>query len=347
MKKTIDFFLWKREASLFDAKLYVLKSFVAVLTAYGIGHQLPIVQKDMISILFGLMMTLEPVTVTGIRSGVNQIIATILGALSTAVIITVLGINLFTVALSVSATLFLCLKINWREVSPVAIFTSIYMSQYVQYSANGEPSEWLTFVVRILALTFGLLIAVFYNFLFSQFFYKEMERKRISYLFDSIAGHMLQIKKGLEENQVSVFYREKELLQNTFGGIDWLISLLHDKEKEEKFKGTRLSGGPSHEIAGFKKILYCLRNITHLIYDLLYLLTNEAVILDANERVSIAAELENYAAECGNLSHRYKKEAVNGTKAVVCGSKFVPTENRIRNDLAGIKDMLDQLKVFK
>ena len=59
----------------------------------------------MISLLFGLMLTLEPVTLTGVRNGLNQIYASHLGALSTAIIIYCFGINIWTVAISMAFTL--------------------------------------------------------------------------------------------------------------------------------------------------------------------------------------------------------------------------------------------------
>jgi uncharacterized membrane protein YgaE (UPF0421/DUF939 family) len=203
MNKVLDYIFLKKEAYLFDTKLYIVKSLVSVLAAYTIAKNLPLVHKDIISVLFGLMMTLEPVTITGIRSGISQIAATVLGALATAMIVALFGINIWTVAISISATLFLCLKINWREVSPVAIFTSIYMTQFVQYSKSGQPSVILTFQLRILALGLGILIAVIFNFLFSMFFYKEMERKRIAHILITLSNHMKQVKKGIEECQLA------------------------------------------------------------------------------------------------------------------------------------------------
>ena len=56
VKKVIQLFLLNREANLFDAVLYILKALIAVLLAYTVAQKLPLVHKDMISLLFGLMM---------------------------------------------------------------------------------------------------------------------------------------------------------------------------------------------------------------------------------------------------------------------------------------------------
>ncbi len=319
MSRIIDFILLKKEAYLFDAKLYILKAFVAVLAAYMIVQRLPLVHKDMISVLFGLMMTLEPVTVTGIRSGFKQIGATLFGALATAVIILLFGINQWTVALSVSATLFLCLKVDWREVSPVAIFTSIYMTQFVQYTAKGDPSVVLTFLLRILALGVGVMIAVIFNFLFSMFFYKQMERKRIAHILETITDHMKQIKKGIEEVSADHIDQEKELLPGTFNGIDWLSNLIKDKEKEAKLKQKLKLNNRYEETIAFHHILVDMRSITHLVYDTAYMLSFRMSELKAEDRKGMISKLDTLineskylATHCENNFIKYSSKGQEG-----------------------------------
>jgi uncharacterized membrane protein YgaE (UPF0421/DUF939 family) len=312
MKKIFQLFLLNKEAYLYDARLYIMKSLVAVLAAYAIVQQLPLVHKDLISVLFGLMMTLEPVTITGIRSGFRQITATILGALITAIIVYIFGINIWTVALSISATLFLCLKINWREVSPVAIFTSIYMTNYVQYTANGEPSVILTFQLRILALGIGILIAVLFNFLFSLFFYKQMESKRIAHNLYNLSYQLKEIKKGVEEGSVNPFKDVKERLPETFHGIDWLTSLVRDKEKEAKLTKKFFNHNKYKHNVSYYNILNALRTLTHLVYDSTYYLIDHFNNLNNQQRDEINIKLdglikecEYLAAHCGNFISKY------------------------------------------
>lgn len=274
MIKWTHYVLLKKEAHLFDSKLYILKAFLAVLTAYSIAIQFDFVKKDMISVLFGLLLTLEPVTITGIRSGLKQIYATLLGALCTAFIISILGINVWTIALSICATLFVCLKINWREVSPVAIFTSIYMTQYIQMTADGIPSIALTFQLRILALGIGVFIAIFYNFIFSLFSYKSMERKRIAFIFNSLAIHLKRLQEGVISNSIQTIIQEKNNLPQTFIGIDWLYSLINDKEKEAIFIKKLPIKNNYLTLVKLKQTLESIRTITHLIYDSTNLLSN-------------------------------------------------------------------------
>ncbi len=305
MKKVVKLISLNREAYLFDAELYILKAFVAVLSAYVIAQRLPLIHKDLISVLFGLMMTLEPVTVTGIRSGIRQVTATILGALLTALFVALFGVNLWTVALSVSATLYLCLKINWREVSPVAIFTSIYMTNYVQYTVSGDPSVLLTFQLRILALGTGVLIAVIFNFLFSGFFYRRMERKRIAHIFILLTEHLKLLKAGITEGCEVCVNQVKLELSDTFHKIDWLSSLIADKEKETKVFRRIRSHSKQGEAQNYHKVLAELGNITHLIYDTIYYLTDQHNTLPPVELQTAAAGMDKLISECSYLADSY------------------------------------------
>lgn len=155
---------------LFDSPLYMLKAFLSVMTGYLLFSQHTIIGKDMISVLFGMMLSLEPVNISGIKSGLAQFEATILGGLVTAAIITLAGVNLITVPLAVMMTLYISILLDWRNISPVAFFTSIYMTQYIQFTAGGDPSMLLTLRLRLMALGAGVFVAIAFNFYFHYFF---------------------------------------------------------------------------------------------------------------------------------------------------------------------------------
>ncbi|MDF2609841.1 MAG: conserved rane protein of unknown function [Lachnospiraceae bacterium] len=342
MKKLIGFFSLDKEAYLFDSRLYIIKAMVAVLATYLVVQQLPLVNKDLISVLFGLMMTLEPVTVTGIRSGLRQIIATLIGATVTAIIIFVFGISIWTSAISISATLFVCLKINWREVSPVAIFTSIYMTNFIQYTVNGEPSIPRTFVLRVLALGIGILMAVLFNFLFSLFFYKRMERKRIAHILTNLTGYLQIVKNGLELSSMAQVEQMKEAIQDTFKGIDWLVALVRDKEKEAKIKHRILFFSKVDERSTtFQEVLIALRNISHLIYDTAYIITNPKYPIDEKDRHAIIVRIGELIAECNYIAAQYKEDVKNINNKNVSVAQESLDNIRINDNLDEIRDMLN------
>ncbi len=226
-----------REAMLFDSPLYILKAFSGVLTAYVLFKDHPIVGRDMISVLFGMMLTLEPVNRSGCKIAFEQIEASAMGGLVTAVLVAAFGVNLVTVPLSVALTLYLALTINWRAVSPVAFFTAIYMTQYLQVGANGAPSMPLTFGVRMFALLAGIAVALFYNYTFSIFFYKGMLKKRMTYVTETLDAIM---SRHSALDGVDAYHEQKADLVAILGDIDAFEALLkdmaHQKRKAERVK---------------------------------------------------------------------------------------------------------------
>lgn len=273
---------FSEQANLLDSKLYIIKAFFAVATAYFIAINNSVLRLDIISVLFGLMLTLEPVTLTGIKNGLSQVYASILGSASTAIIIYFLGINTYTIALSISFTLFVCLRINWREVSPVAIFTSIYMTQYVQKTAEGIPSIFLTFKLRILALGCGVLVAIVYNYLFSIIYNRTMVYKRILFLLDTSITNLEDTKKYIIENDKVGILAVKNNLAQTFKNIEWILSLFEDMRKEHvtKFDNSFVNKTTKDDIGRIINIVLFIRNISHLNYDIIYILLKNDFIWD-------------------------------------------------------------------
>jgi len=228
MKFVLDKLKLSRQALLFDSYLYVLKGFLSVFTGYTLFHNHPIMGKDMISLLFGMMLTLEPVNIIGIKAGFDQIKSSILGGVITAALVAVFGVNIVTIPLGVALTMYFALKLNWRFVSPVAIFTAIYMTQYIQFDALGNPSMWITFRLRLLALGSGIGVAIFYNYLFSMIFHNGMLRKRVLYIVESLDKHL---GTYIKEEKTGDLKRLKADITGLFADIDQIIGYLTDIKK--------------------------------------------------------------------------------------------------------------------
>lgn len=280
MKNYLSKFKLTKEARLLDSKLYMTKAFFAIATAYTIASNNSIAKLDIISVLFGLMLTLEPVNFTGVRNGLNQLYASILGVICTAAIIYIGGVNIFTIAFSMSFTLYVCLKLNWREVSPVAIFTSIYMTQYIQKTSEGVPSILLTARLRLIALGVGVLIAILYNFIFSIFSYKKMVYKRVLFVMNSIVENLRSTREVFSSLDYNLLINLKIRVTNSFINTDWIFSQFKDIEKENKVK---LKWTKIKNIKKLQIILLNSKLITHLNYDICYIL---------DEKLSNHAEID-------------------------------------------------------
>lgn len=327
MRRIISIFTLEGEANLLDSKLYILKSFLAVITAYAIAHNNSVLKLDMISVLFGLMLTLEPVTLTGVRNGLNQIYASSIGALSTAIILYCFGINIWTVAFSIAFTLYVGLKINWRGVSVVAIFTSIYMTQYVQNTVAGVPSIFLTFRLRIFALGVGVGIAILYNFLFSLFSYRNMIYKRITFLLGSTINSLSIILESVKVNDIHSLVKEGKNLPTVFNNIDWVYSQFEDikKESDLKFKMMKLE---RKKIDNIQNIISMIRSITHLNYDLILLMTSKKFHLGTvSDREKVINSLQATIGSLKALEQAFHSKRKGNIKTIVKNYTHAPHIN--------------------
>ncbi len=266
LKKLKRKIVLSENARLFDTREYLLKTFIAVLIGAYIGSVNDYVSKDMISLLFGMMLTLEPVNMAGIRSGLSQIEATIIGALVTSIVVLVLGgYGVLTTALAITVTLYVCMVINWRELMVVAVFTSIYMTQYVQLNVMGDASSFETIKLRLVALGTGVLIAFSVNFLFSLIGYRRMVNKRIYYISKELYESSEAIRGALEEKDTLKIGAIMDTLPSLFNNIDWITGTLADVKKDQQ--GLKIVYR-HFDVDKFMDYSLALRGVTHVTYDL-------------------------------------------------------------------------------
>ncbi len=260
-------------AKLFDTREYLFKTFIAVLIGAYIGSVNDYVSKDMISLLFGMMLTLEPVNMAGIRSGISQIEATLIGAVVTAIVVVILGgYGVLTTAIAITATLYVCMVINWRELMVVAVFTAIYMTQYVQVNALGNASSLETLKLRLIALGTGVLIAFLVNFLFSLIGYRRMVNKRIYFISKELYESSESIRKALEQKDTLKIAGIMATLPKLFNNIDWITGTLADVKKDQQ----RLKIVYRHfNVDKFMDYTIALRGVTHVTYDLCHRISLE------------------------------------------------------------------------
>lgn len=265
--KILNHLILNKEARLFDTKEFLIKAFIAVVLGFFVGQQIPYVSKDMISLLFGMILTIEPVNRTGIRTGLKQLEATILGATITGIILTLFGMSVWTAALTITLTLYVSLLIDWRNYSVVAMFTAIYMNTFVQTNLAGDPSQFETFKLRIAALLTGVLIAFVVNWLFSVFGYKHMLEKRIYHILDDLHGKMTDIGAMLEQESFEKAGAIMRAFPGMFNNMDWIYGTCVDFEKDPLVKRGQKAQVKLEKIM---KISGLLREIGHVNYDVCY-----------------------------------------------------------------------------
>ncbi len=265
--KILNVLLLDKEARLFDTKEFLIKVFVAVILGFTVGELIPYVSGDKISLLFGMILTIEPVNMAGIRSGLKQVEATVIGAAITGVILFVFGYSMWTAALSICATLYVSLLIDWRNFSVVAVFTAIYMNTFIQLDALGNNSQIETFKLRIAALMTGVAIAFVVNWLFSVFGYRHMLEKRVYHILDQISQRMQMISEMLKDGS---FEKSTEIMRSfpgLFGNVDWIYGTAVDLEKDPLVKRNQRKHVKLEKIM---KMTNLSREMLHINYDICY-----------------------------------------------------------------------------
>lgn len=311
--------LLSRQAKQFDSPLFILKSFLAIMTGYVLFHNHSIVGKDMISVLFGIMLSMEPVSVSGFKSGFSQIKATIIGGTISAIIIYFGGINYITVPLAVAATIYVTLLMDWKNISIIAIFTAVYMTQYVQYNSMNEVSIGLTFQLRMLAVFSGVFVAVVYNFIFSRLFYKGLVRKRTQYLIEELKNNFeLYLENKLAYEDL------KNVLTTTFVDVDLIKGNIKNLQREKK---------DSNYLKTYLAVVIELRNINHYLMDLVL---NETEVED-KQILKVVKSLDQMAGLNENADEAAKaieSSAIENNQLL----KIIKGVNRSTHLLKGVKN---------
>jgi len=284
----------KKEANLLDSKLFIVKTFFAIMFAYVVGIRVPIVNRDMISVLFGLILTLEAVNITGFRHGWDQIVASFIGASVTGIIILIFGVNAVTVGLTVAFTLYICLVIDWNTISPVALFTAIYMTQNLQKTIEGVPSVWLTMELRFAALVFGVIVAILFNFIFSMLQYKFITNKRTAYLLKLLLYNLEYTKKYIEKNDKKLCNVTRNKLVTSSNSIEWVYNLFLDMDKEFKHN-LKIFNLKENPVEDKLKLTNHIRIINHLLFDINY------IVGDRIKNIEELNEIYDYIPDAINM----------------------------------------------
>lgn len=267
MKKLIQKLLLPKEAILLDSWLYILKSMPALGLAYVIGISVPQLQLDMISLMLGVMYNLEPINKIGFKSAKDQMMTSALGGLITGLLIIGMGyhITVWTVSIGIGLTIYVSLLVDYRFVSPAALFTSIYMTQLLRLNAQGQPDVWITLGVRLVSLGLGILVAMIFNVGFSKLYYRNLIHKRLEFVKEKVVESLEATRAVYRQSAPTS--GQSSILAFAFNDIEMvkanIESILLEQAKSMKHdKVLELN----HEL----QRLIALKNILHLAYDGLY-----------------------------------------------------------------------------
>lgn len=321
----LKYFGLRKEAFLLDSHLYIIKAMVALAFAYTLSMHLPLIGIDKVSILLGVMYNLEAANVLGLRGGLNQLLASSLGAFVSGLLIVVMNyqVGVLTIVLGMGLTMWIALKIDYRMVSPVAIFTSLYMNLLLQNNAMGVPSVATTFIVRLLALGFGIGVAIMFNALFSLVYYKTLAQRRLEHVkLQTLIGlrHTLNLLQSTKNAQNNL-----DALVGLFNDIETVKAHL-DSLSEERFW---LSATLKNHLPTIQALVLEFKNMLHLAYDLLYLQQFEQHIIQADQ----SRAFEDIIASLEALDFTQ----IQGFKTLNESSGHLHADNRFDDSIARLR----------
>lgn len=293
----------KKEAVLLDSWLYIFKAMCAISVGFILGRTFAITRLDMISVLLGVMYNLEPINVSGLKGGINQLFASTLGAIITGFLVYLMNyqISFLTIALGIGLTMYVALKIDYRMVSPVTIFTSIYMTQLLQTNALGQPSVLLTFRLRILALGLGVLIAMIFNLLFSLLYYRKIGRKRVEFVKLQSTNAIKHTIQGLQNTDL--IQSSEFVLASVFNDVDMVKANIETMMKE---RFIPLNHKEKEELSDLLKVVMHIKNMTHCAYDNLFIAHNLKEEIDESDLIKMK-EILNKLEEIDFLNKKESK----------------------------------------
>jgi hypothetical protein len=168
--------------------------------------------------------------------------------------------------LGMGLTMYIALKIDYRSIPPVAIFTSIYMTQYIQSDALGNPSILFTIRLRVLALGLGVVIALVFNYGFSFFYYRKIAVRRLEYAKGQCVIMLKQTAQNLASSE-DLSQGEDLPFPLIFNDVDTVWSQLKAIRQESSLP---FSAAQKNNLLVAESIVKSLKAIVHMAYDLCY-----------------------------------------------------------------------------
>jgi len=281
----------RKEAVLLDSWLYILKAMLAIGTGYFFGMMFDVTRLDMISVLLGVMYNLEVTNISAVKGGVNQLLASFLGAVTTGILVYFLGVNVITIMLGMGLTLYMALKIDYRAVSPVAIFTSIYMTQFIQSDALGNPSILLTIRLRMLALGLGVLIAFVFNFIFSFYYYRKITRKRLEFVKLKLDNVFTLTSDYLLDGEKTEGMSYNMPFTHVFADIEIVTSNIEALKKEPLIPLNVLQ---KKNLKTSEEVIRRLKVMTHLAYNSCYTKDTYRVLFHERDLITFRKFIDKF-----------------------------------------------------
>jgi uncharacterized membrane protein YgaE (UPF0421/DUF939 family) len=206
--------------SLVTAK-FGLTAFLAVLLA---GWWVP---KDVLSAAFVSLLCIQPTLVTGVRAGVEQLLASALGAVCTMGFVLLMPITPLTSGASIAVTYAIG---AYMRLSPPAMVVALFSSLYMTLLAQDTPFH--TALLRFQSVLLGVVVAIVMNAVFSPIFTKLNLAVRVRRSLEAVKAQLASLRAALVAREASALEAQLTAFQGTFGQLVAVKNDLADMRRE-------------------------------------------------------------------------------------------------------------------
>jgi len=265
-----------------------------VTVAYVLARE--ITPRDTLSATFVTLLCLSPTLYTGLRRGLSQLAASVLGGLATLAVTVPLGSGPAALALSMALGLGASVLIGFASTYTVAGFTVLYVSLLGKGSVDA-------YFVRLGSVLLGVGVASGINFLVSAFSYGRIFGRRVGVAARAAHRPVALLAAGVRERDRERLRRADEALGPVFRLLEELRGEFRDLRRELRLR-RGWSGVRIREVMEYDRIVERLVLVCHHSFDLvrmlreLYLEPEGTADVEALEVMPVLDAVEQALAAC-------------------------------------------------
>lgn len=243
------------------AKYLILKAGLVTLLSLA-ASRIPRLDEP-ITIAFAAILCIPSAFYRGLKAGIKNIYATVIGAFVGTVLIVALDNDYLAIPPGVMIVCLACYVLNWLDYFPLAAFTLLVVSYYP------EESIWLSSFDRTVQVGAGIGIAMLVNWAVSRFRYRELYFSRCRELLWIAADCIERMERCFREGDADGMERLEARFHRLFRLISSAIDEMADLKKELRLR--RESGGLSYAaVVALSRIAEKLAAAAHYSWDILW-----------------------------------------------------------------------------
>lgn len=244
-----------------------------------------------ITIAFAAILCIPSAFYRGLKAGIKNFYATVIGAFVGMVLIMALDKDWLAIPPGVMIVCLACYVFNWLDYFPLAAFTLLVVSYYP------EESIWLSSLERTLQVAVGIGIAMLVNWMVSRFRYRDLYMSRFRGLLRANGEAFDRLEECFLAGNAAGMERIEGRFHRLFRLISSSIDEMADLKKELRIR--KESGGLSYQaVVWLARIIDKLAAIAHYSWDIVTFSPEvlREKLLPAEEKAALDTEIAGIAA---------------------------------------------------